>query len=235
LTPEAAHAPAIVDVVRAFVSAAFLVAVVLGLISINLRALVLDRDFMLRGFAQNRVAQTTQLDQPQLERIADAFVAYFRAAPGQLQMDVVVNGQHQPLLNEREIEHMEDVQRLVQFFLNLIPIVAVVIAARLLQAAILERSVAYLGRDMMLSVVLMAAIVIAVGAASVLDFDALWTRFHQVAFPNDLWQLDPRRDYLIMLFPEPFWYAATLRLALGIAFQCAVIAVLGFLAWRFGR
>jgi integral membrane protein (TIGR01906 family) len=66
-----------------------------------------------------------------------------------------------------------------------------------------------------------------------LDFSELWTRFHQVAFRNDLWQLDPRSDYLIMLFPEPFWFAATVRMATGVAVQTGVVLVLG-LALFFG-
>jgi integral membrane protein (TIGR01906 family) len=60
-----------------------------------------------------------------------------------------------------------------------------------------------------------------------MDFDALWTRFHQIAFRNDLWQLDPTRDYLIMLFPEPFWFTATLRMATTVALQTVVVAVVG--------
>jgi integral membrane protein (TIGR01906 family) len=234
MAPESTQAPAIVDWLRTLVSAAFVVALVLGLVSLNLRALVLDRDFILRGFLDNRVALVTGLDRPQLERIADAFVAYFRAPPGRLQLDVVVGGRQRPLFNEREVEHMEDVQRLVQFFLGLVPLVAVVVAVRLVQAVALERSVSPLGRDVVLGVALMVGIVVLVGVAAAVDFDDLWTRFHQVAFRNDLWQLDPTRDYLIMLFPEPFWYAATLRLALGIAVQSAALALVGLLAWRLG-
>jgi integral membrane protein (TIGR01906 family) len=234
VAPEATQTPIVLEWVRVLVSAAFIVAVVLGLISINLRSLVLDRDFMLQGFLQNEVALTTGLDQPQLERIADAFVAYFQAPPGQIQMDVVAAGQHRLLFNDREVAHMEDVQRLIQFFLNLLPIVAVVVVIRLLQTVVVEHGVASLGRDLVFSVGLMVAIVLFVAIASAIDFDDLWTRFHEVAFRNDLWQLDPTRDYLIMLFPEPFWYAATVRLALGIALQSLVLAVVGALAWRFG-
>jgi integral membrane protein (TIGR01906 family) len=235
LAPETAQASTALDWLRAGVSAAFVAAVVLGLISVNLRSLVLDRDFMLRGFADNHVADTTGLDRPQLEAIASAFVAYFTAPPGQLQMEVVVHGQHRPLFNQREVEHMEDVQRLVQFFLNLLPLALAVLALRLLVALALDRGVAALGRDVLIAIGLMVGIVVLVGIAAAVDFPTLWTLFHEAVFRNDLWQLDPSRDYLIMLFPEPFWYAATLRLALGIALQSAVLALVGFAAWRLGR
>ena len=73
----------------------------------------------------------------------------------------------------------------------------------------------------------MVALVVLVGIASAVDFDALWTRFHQVAFRNDLWLLDPTRDYLIMLFPEPFWFAATIRMATSVAVQTLLVALVG--------
>jgi uncharacterized membrane protein len=55
----------------------------------------------------------------------------------------------------------------------------------------------------------------------------LWTRFHQIAFRNGLWLLDPTRDYLIMLFPPPFWFAATIRMATSVALQTLLVAFLG--------
>jgi integral membrane protein (TIGR01906 family) len=78
-----------------------------------------------------------------------------------------------------------------------------------------------------------------VGVLSLIDFTELWTRFHQIAFRNDLWQLDPTRDYLIMLFPEPFWYTATIRMAVTVALETVGVAVLGgllaFLVPRLAR
>ncbi len=73
----------------------------------------------------------------------------------------------------------------------------------------------------------MVALVVVVGVLSWIDFEGLWTRFHQIAFRNDLWQLDPSRDYLIMLFPEPFWLAATTRMAANVALQTLAIALVG--------
>jgi integral membrane protein (TIGR01906 family) len=98
---------------------------------------------------------------------------------------------------------------------------------RLVFALAVDRSPVPLGRDMLWSTGLMVALIILVGVLSLLDFDALWTRFHQIAFRNDLWQLDPTRDYLIMLFPEPFWFAATIRMATSVAVQTLVVALVG--------
>jgi integral membrane protein (TIGR01906 family) len=220
-------APDLLDWVRGLVSVAFVLLLPLLMIGTSLRGLVTDRDFMLSGFRDYDVAATTGLDDPQLQRIADAFVAYFQAPPGQIQMQVTAFGQPRPLFNDREIAHMEDVQALIQFFLRVQIVAAAVVAVRIGVAVVLDRGVVNLGRDMLLSTALMVALVVLVGVGSAIDFDALWTRFHQIAFRNDLWLLDPARDYLIMLFPEPFWYVATLRMATSVAIQTLIVALVG--------
>jgi len=220
-------APDLLDWARGLVSVAFILLLPLLIIGTSLRGLVTDRDFMLRGFRDYDVAATTGLDDPQLQRIADAFVTYFQAPPGQIQMQVTAFGQSRPLFNDREVAHMEDVQALIQFFLRMQVVAAAVVLIRLVVAVVLDRGVVNLGRDMLLSTALMVTLVVLVGVASAIDFDALWTRFHQVAFRNDMWLLDPTRDYLIMLFPEPFWYVATVRMATSVALQTLLVAVVG--------
>jgi len=220
-------APDILDWVRGLVSLAFVLLLPLLIIGTSLRGLVTDRDLMLRGFRDNQVARTTGLDDPQLQRIADAFVAYFQGPPGQIQMQVTAFGQSRPLFNDKEVTHMEDVQSLIQFFLRMQIVAAAVVVVRLSVAIAFDRASAPIGRELLWSTALMVALVVLVGLLSLMDFDALWTRFHQIAFRNDLWQLDPSKDYLIMLFPEPFWFTATLRMATTVALQTVLIAVVG--------
>jgi integral membrane protein (TIGR01906 family) len=215
------------DWLRGVVSVAFVLLLPLLLISTSLRGLVTDRDFMLQGFRDNQVARTTGLDDQQLSRIADLFVAYFEGPPGQIQTTVTIQGQQRPLFNDREVEHMEDVQALIQWFLRMQVVVAGVVVIRLAFAVLVDRAPQPLGRDLLWSTGLMVALVLLVGVLSMIDFTELWTRFHQIAFRNDLWQLDPSRDYLIMLFPEPFWYTATIRMATTVALQTLVVLVLG--------
>ena len=217
----------LLDWVRGLVSVAFVLLLPLLIIGTSLRGLVTDRDFMLRGFQDNRVATTTGLDQAQLRRVADAFVAYFQAPPGQIQLQVTAFGQSRPLFTEREVAHMEDVQWLIQLFLRMQLVGAAVVVIRLATAVAFDRSAVPLGRDMLWSTGVMVGLVVLVGFLSLLDFDALWTRFDQIAFRNDLWQLDPTRDYLIMLFPEPFWLAATVRMATSVGLQALLVLVLG--------
>jgi integral membrane protein (TIGR01906 family) len=220
-------APDVLDWLRGLVSLAFVLLLPLLIIGTSLRALVTDRDFMLSGFRDNHVAATTGLDDVQLQHIADAFISYFQSPPGQIQMQVTAFGQSRRLFNDREVAHMEDVQALIQVFLRLQVIAAAAVILRLAFVVIFDRAVVPVGREMLWSTGLMVALIVLVAVLSFLDFDALWTRFHQIAFRNDLWLLDPRTDYLIMLFPEPFWLAATIRIATSVALQTIVVAVVG--------
>ncbi len=83
-------------------------------------------------------------------------------------------------------------------------VAAAVVVLRVGVAVAFDRAAAPVGRELLWSTALMVALVVLVGVLSFIDFDGLWTRFHQIAFRNDLWQLDPSKDYLIMLFPKPF-------------------------------
>ncbi len=98
--------PDLLDWLRGLISVGFVLLLPLLIIGTSLRGLITDRDFMLSGFRDNQVAATTGLDDPQLQRIADAFVAYFQAPPGQIQMQVTAFGQSRPLFNDKEVAHM---------------------------------------------------------------------------------------------------------------------------------
>ncbi len=60
-----------------------------------------------------------------------------------------------------------------------------------------------------LRIVLAAAAVLAAWALS--DFDGFFVAFHRVAFTNDGWLLDPRKDLLIRLMPERFFVSLGVR------------------------
>ena len=54
-------------------------------------------------------------------------------------------------------------------------------------------------------------------------FEAAFTRFHQVLFSNNDWQLDPRTDHLLQMFPEGFWRDMTFVLGGMCAIEAALI------------
>lgn len=74
---------------------------------------------------------------------------------------------------------------------------------------------------------LVLVVLLAIPAA--LSFSDWWTRFHLVVFENDLWRLDPERDWLIKMFPEEFFSAAVARIgviAVTMALACVASGLL---------
>ena len=65
------------------------------------------------------------------------------------------------------------------------------------------------------------------GVLALIDFNWLFTQFHLLSFSNDFWLLDPATDYLIMLFPEGFWYDTFLFCALAIAAGAVILGGVG--------
>jgi integral membrane protein (TIGR01906 family) len=72
------------------------------------------------------------------------------------------------------------------------------------------------------------------GIAAMSDFESLFIKFHQLSFANDFWQLDPRTDYLVRIFPDAFWLDATVWVAVRTITGAVAITVAGsaYLAYR---
>ena len=58
-------------------------------------------------------------------------------------------------------------------------------------------------------------------------FDQVFLAFHRVSFANDFWKLDPSRDYLVMMFPEGFWFDCTLSVIVLIIGGAVLLSVVG--------
>ena len=67
------------------------------------------------------------------------------------------------------------------------------------------------------------------------DFDSLFLTFHQVAFSNDLWLMDPSTDLMIAMMPKPFfvWYGGEMLKALLPIFGCMLCLIISWV--KLGR
>ena len=63
---------------------------------------------------------------------------------------------------------------------------------------------------------------------AVFGFEQLFLLFHLISFSNQFWILDPARDYLIMLFPEGFFYDVALFGFAAVMLQALVLGGVTF-------
>ena len=192
------------------------VAMPLFLIAANVRIVTESGWFYTYAFDRYDVSERTGIEPRELRRVADEIKAYFRSGEERLDVRATVYGDERDLFSEREILHMIDVKRLMRG-VGLIERVSFYTMAGLALAllALVGRRAALLtvGRGLVYGAALSFVILIALGIGLAAGFDALFTRFHVISFANDLWLLDPNRDFLVMIFPETFFRDATLAIA----------------------
>mgnify|MGYP000941592683 CR=1 FL=1 len=192
-------------------TALYILALPVFLVTANVRFVAGDSWFSKDGFRRHHVDQTTHVSFDQLDAASDDITRYFEDDRSVLRIPVVIDGQETSLFNEKETDHMRDVKTLMRavFRLNEVSLAVILayVGAVVLWAR--ERSPRDLARYSLLGVALGVVVVAVVGVFAVTGFDAAWNRFHEIAFRNNLWVLDPKKDRLIQMFPEPFWQEMT--------------------------
>lgn len=207
----------------------FVVSVPLLLVSASVCSVALNPETYRQGFAKYGAARATGLDEAQLDEVARGFIDFFRGGSSHLDILVERSGQPVPLFNQREVDHMADVHRLMRGVGTLQALAAAYLAIFAIAAVALSGSGAMreLGTGLIAGAVLTIGLLLLVGALSLTDFTSLFVRFHELSFRNDLWMLDPSRDALLMLFPEGFWLDVTLRIAAMTAVEALMAGVVG--------
>ena len=185
------------------------------LISTNLRWVTLDLSTYTNGFERYRAAERTGIAPAELERIGREFIEFFKGNRTELQVQAQTPSGTRALFNDREVRHMDDVRKLMYLFFRAQPIAGFLLLSTVVLAVLLFRrdSIPVIQWMIGAGVGFTLLLALVVGGLSMLDFERLFIQFHMLSFSNDLWQLDPRRDYLLILFPEPFWLDTTLRMA----------------------
>ncbi len=214
--------------VRNIVFGLFVIAVPLFLIAVNVRWVVNFPPLYSYGFDRYDIPRRTGIERDQLISAGQQIRAYFNNDVELLEIRVVVRGVHvENLYNEREVLHMRDVKGLVKGVYRVSELTALYLLLVAAGGFVLWRRefLTSLGRLCRLGGLLTLGLVVAVGLGSIIGFDRLFLLFHLISFSNDLWQLDPNRDYLIAMFPQGFFFEATMLIAITVVFM-AIILVL---------
>ena len=194
----------------------FVLAIPLFLVTGSVTWALNDAGLYNGGFERYDVARRTGITNADLRRAGADIRHYFNSGQELLELRAPVYGVEREIFNEREVAHMRDVKGLVRGVYLLAALsLAYILAAT--AAGFRWRGWAFVGtlaRLVMSGGGLTLALLVAMGALILTAFDALFLAFHLVSFSNDFWQLDPRSDYLIIMFPQGFWFDATARVAI---------------------
>ncbi len=175
------------------------------------------------GFERYDVSQTSGLAESELEKAAAGLISYFNSAEEYISLTVEKDGEPFELFKQREVVHLKDVKGLIRLDYRVLLGTLVYVLAYAGVSLFRRRNWRRLARGVVGGSGIALGMIIALGVGSTIQgFGQLFTQFHFIAFTNELWMLDPTTDYLIMLFPQGFWYDAALTCA-GITAGLAII------------
>ena len=225
MTPE----PRALRFALRFAAALAIIAIPILLVTSSLRLAINAGGLYEYGFDRYDISLHTGIARAELSRLGEEIRDYFNDDTEFIDIDAVIYGELQPLFTEREILHMKDVKGLIHGVYLWQWITLGYLAASLATYIWLRRREAIAGavRAGFWGGVVTLVIIGALGLGSVIGFDALFLKFHQLSFANDLWRLNPRIHNLIAMFPEPFFRDATIFVALMAIGQALLLVSVG--------
>ncbi len=188
------------------------------------------------GFDKYDISHRIGISDDDLNSIAGEIRDYFNSDEEFISIRAVIFGEERELFTQREIEHMRDVKGLVQgVYLWQWITLGYALAFVLSYVAIMKRgAVPTLAKRAFWGGALTLVLLAILGLAVVVGFDSLFLKFHQLGFSNDLWQLNPQIHNLIVMFPQAFFFDATILVALlTIGLATLLIGIGGgYVYWR---
>lgn len=190
----------------------FIACIPVFLVTSNVRWVINAPFLYSYGFDRYGSSEASGIERDELLRVGKAFRDYFNNDQEFLEVRAVRNGVLTSIYNEREIAHMVDVKRLVQGVWAVQVATGAFIGAFLIAGGVMYRRrwLPLVGGLAGWGGALTLGILAIVGLGALVAFDRLFLAFHLISFSNDLWILDPRRDVLLMMFPQGFFFEATM-------------------------
>jgi len=179
------------------------------------------------GFQKYKISAVTGINDEQLKQAGKKLIDYLNDRTDSPQI-IVTNGKSNfNLYNDIELTHLGDVRDIIQLFkiLQIVSIAALILAGILLYA---RAGIQKILGGIQLGSILTIAVTVVLISWALIDFQSLFYLFHMVSFSNDLWILDPSKDYLIMMFPQEFFNDAALFMIATIIIVSLIILILAF-------
>ena len=210
----------------------FVVCFSLLLVTSTVRLAVNSTQLYQYGFYKYQAGLVTGLDEGQLKQVAGKLTDYFSSRAETPQIEVVKEGRRSELFHDYELVHLRDVKKLFQidYWLQTASI-AYIIAYVLLFLLWRKGRWQDLSKGVMWGCAVTLCLIAVVGIVSFFGFEQLFIQFHYLVFGDPStspWVLDPGKDYLIMLFPPPFWQDIAMLGGITIAVEALLF---GGIAW----
>jgi len=179
-------------------------------------------------FNKYHISEMTGISNDQLDTVAQRMIDYYDGKTPSPQLTVSISRGRFDLYSEKELIHLEDVKKIIEIFktVQLVTFLILIILGTIL---FLRTGLFQLLKTLRVGSIILLGLMAVLIAWSLIDFDSIFLLFHLVSFNNNLWILDPSKDYLIMMFPEGFFYDAAILIISTIIVQAVVLCIPAFL------
>ena len=182
-----------------------------------------NRSYFIKSFEKYNIEQATSKSMEELDVITIDIIKYLKNEGG--------NELLEPHFNEREILHMDDVQKLFDLE-RMIKYITIITSFLIILYFIKKEQILTLGKTLFYGLFSNYIVLSILGILLLLDFNKYFTYFHLIFFTNELWILDPATDLMIQMLPEEFFFGMAKNIGLSFFLYLAIIQVIGFLIIR---
>jgi len=189
------------------------------------------------GFEKYYISRISGITDADLRQVGADIRHYINSGDEPLVVTTRIFGEKRDLFNNREIAHMKDVKQLVRGVYVLALVSAAYLAAMIIVGFGWQKArfVPALAKRLTWGGGLTLILMVVFGIAALVGFDSVFLKFHQLSFANDLWRLDPRTDYLVRIFPQDFWFDATMWVSIRVISGALMLTVVGSAYYVYGR
>ncbi len=205
-----------------------------------LQLVATDRAYFERRLRFEAAFPPLELSQEDRQAIVQSLALAMNGNTGSLELlEISPGGQQQKAFNELEIAHMQDVAGLMRLAKHVIWAIGILLIALIFAGnrknsdESKARARASAAKGSLLGVADIVALLAIAGIWAAVDFRSIFWLFHQVAFTNDLWLLNPETDLLIRLLPQTFFEQIALRILLFWAVAVAFVFIVSL--WGYIR
>ena len=183
------------------------------------------------GFSKYHISEATGISNTQLQGVAHGMVDYFNGKVRSPQVEVDIRGIERPVYNQKELIHLEDVRKIIDIF-KMLEILSLIIFLVTGLYLFFKFGVIRLLKGLQAGAVVTVVFLGSVMLWALIDFNSIFYFFHILSFSNDLWLLDPATDYLIMMFPEGFFFDSAILMVATIIAAAILVWVAAFVLKR---
>lgn len=206
--------------------------IVISLITAFETAMYSDYEFYRKEYRKYEVLSQLDMKMSDVMHVTVEMMEYLRGNREKLSVVTTVDGKKQDFFNEQDRLHMKDVKFLFDGGVWIRRwMVGILIGSVLLLVAFKkhEKPLYALCRGYQISLGIFTAAMIGMGIWIAIDFNEVFTKFHEIFFTNDLWLFDPETDYMIRMLPEGLFFDFVVRIGVIFAIMLLVILVSSFL------